>query len=322
MTKHKSERIQPKFKFSIRLSGKSLQRIGAALGGFWIASLGLNLLWPEIDHISYQNIQHSSRVNKGILPKKDINILIIGTNENKYVKEKTTIDQIVSTDVDSLIILGIKADEPSIVVQIPTEIGIRLPGENKVKRFSQLYSEGGIALTKDVISEVIGIPNDSIHRYILISHTAIKTLINAVGGLEITLKEPLQSTYRVRGYVLSLPKGKQILNAEQVLQLIKYRDDIYDNRGRRKRRSLVYKAFIKKLNNPKVLAKLPDLLQIILTSTKTNLTYQELLSLAEASLTSNKETIFTQIPLTQETKNQIIREPDPALINRFWIKEL
>ncbi len=298
--------------------GRSLLKIGAGLGGFWIASIGFNILFHHKNHISLETRKDTYELNNNALPKKPIMIIVIGTSENNRTRANK---QSNPKRIEMIFLIRSKPDEPLRIVQIPINIAVKLPGNSNITTISQLYNKGGVALVSDVTAELLGIENQLIQRYILLSSNSIETLINSIGGIEIDLQKPLRSAYNVNGYSLSLKEGNHSLNSQQVLQLISYRDNIYDEEGRRNRRKVVLKGINKKLRNPYIQKKYPDLIQIFNASIKTNISYQEFISLSSTYLSNKTTPIFSTVPLLPRRKEQLLRQIEPGFQIKFILEK-
>ena len=71
-TKKRKSRLLGKY------PGRTLNRIGTLLGGIWIASKLLSIIWPEPDQIS-SNTLFEKQVNKIKTPNHPLSIVLIGT---------------------------------------------------------------------------------------------------------------------------------------------------------------------------------------------------------------------------------------------------
>ena len=60
-------------------------------------------------------------------------------------------------NADSLMLVQISAGEPLQVLQLPTELAVNLPGSETLQSLADAYQQGGVALTADVIAEVVGL---------------------------------------------------------------------------------------------------------------------------------------------------------------------
>lgn len=147
------------------------------------------------------------------------------------------------------------------------------------------YFEGGMGLLQKIISTNLGIP---IHYYGKISYTAFKDSVDAVGGIDITIKtdDPrgimdrnFDWQCRYKCYKVKYPNGPVHLNGEQALLLARARGANGNNYGtgndfgRTERQRQMLVAVKKKALSSGVIAnpaKLGDLLDAAGDNVKTN----------------------------------------------------
>lgn len=120
---------------------------------------------------------------------------------------------------DTIMVISIKPEEnKAAIVSIPRDLYINNPGWGNKIKINAVYAAGeengkkqGIADMEKVVSEVAGIP---IHYGASINFDGFKQLIDAIGGVEITLdesfEEPMQfnEPHVCDPYVFTVPTGK------------------------------------------------------------------------------------------------------------------
>jgi LCP family protein required for cell wall assembly len=97
------------------------------------------------------------------------------------------------------------------------------------------YPNGGMGLLEKVIEQTFQIP---VNYYGLVNYNAMKDAVNAVGGIDITIKsEDPRGIYdpsidwSTNGPLVKLSNGKHHLNGEQALDLARARGDAYGSYG-------------------------------------------------------------------------------------------
>lgn len=127
-----------------------------------------------------------------------------------------------NTDVLCLVTFGGGADFIR-VLQIPRDTYYDFGGvQNKINQlFASMRAKGktteeSMVALKDALSAQLSIP---IHGYIGISTKAFKSMVNAIGGVDIELDKNLS----IYDGVLELKQGKNHLNAEDALTFVRYR---------------------------------------------------------------------------------------------------
>lgn len=98
---------------------------------------------------------------------------------------------------DTIMILSIKPDEnKAAMISIPRDLYVNVPGTGDRQKINAVHFYGeqkgkgqGLEDMKTIIGEVLGIP---IHYATSINFEGFKQLIDAVGGIEITLDQPFE----------------------------------------------------------------------------------------------------------------------------------
>jgi hypothetical protein len=87
---------------------------------------------------------------------------------------------------------------------------------------------------------------------------------------------------------INLKKGKQHLNGDKALQLLRFRHDENGDIGRIQRQQMVIRALIEQSLNPVTLTQLPKILNVVKEHIDTNLTVEELLALVSFAVRTNR----------------------------------
>ena len=145
---------------------------------------------------------------------------------------------------DSIMIMSIDTRaHKAFLLSVPRDLWVNIPHEGHAKinetyvdgkndNFSEDgYPAGGMGLLEKVISENFGIP---INYYALINYDALRQAVDAVGGIDYTVKstdprglyDP-NTDYKTGGPLVKLTNGVHHLNGEQALDLARARGDSY-----------------------------------------------------------------------------------------------
>jgi len=126
--------------------------------------------------------------------------------------------------------------------------------------------------TVAVVEELTGVKID---YYVLFKTKVLRELVDAVGGVEVTVpfnmnyEDPYQDLY------IHLKKGTQILNGKQAEQFVRYRSGYANGDvGRIKTQQTFIKAMILRCLEPQNLIKVGTLVNIGLENTNTNITQE------------------------------------------------
>jgi hypothetical protein len=79
---------------------------------------------------------------------------------------------------------------------------------------------------------------------------------------------------------INLAEGLQVLNGDQAEQFARFRKDANGDIGRVQRQEILLTSLQKRLNNPTIIPRIPQAINILQKSVDTNLTMEEVLALA------------------------------------------
>jgi hypothetical protein len=90
---------------------------------------------------------------------------------------------------------------------------------------------------------------------------------------------------------VNLKAGKQHLNGDQALQLLRFRHDDLGDIGRIQRQQLVIRTLMEQALNPVTLARLPQILSVVQSHIDTNLNVEELVALLGFAMRTNRSDV-------------------------------
>jgi LCP family protein required for cell wall assembly len=150
------------------------------------------------------------------------------------------------TDSIMLISIDTKTNK-AFMLSIPRDLWVKIPGDGHAKvnsvyvageenEFNEYgYPEGGMGQLEQTIGEALDMP---IHYYALVNYTALRQSVDAVGGVDVTIKsddprglyDP-NIDWSTRGPLVKLTNGTHHLNGRQALNLARARGDAYNSYG-------------------------------------------------------------------------------------------
>ncbi len=149
---------------------------------------------------------------------------------------------------DSIMILSMDTKNKSAyMLSVPRDLYVDIPGnghakineayvDGKADDFNTSgYFPGGMGLLQQTIEENFNI---NLNYYALVNYTALRDMVNAVGGIDYTVKsvdprglyDP-SIDYTTRGPLVKLTNGKHVLTGQQALNLARARGDAYGSYG-------------------------------------------------------------------------------------------
>ena len=297
---------------------RTLLRLTAALGGLWLTAAALSLIWPKPDQIAVRNPSAEDPTTLAPLPSSPVTILVIGVDADQLSDLNNKAAPLGPANADSLMLVQITANKAVEVLQLPTELGVNLPGSKTIQPLAASYRKGGVGLTADVINEIVDLPEGVPQRYLVISRKGLRTLVDGIGQLEITLGQPYASQDKTQGYAINLQAGRQILNGVQAEQLTRYRSNPKDDVNRRKRQQMLVLALVDQLRQASAISNLSLLLNELSDEIQTDLSRNEILSLVAAVLTSPSSPEISQLSLAKRAGDQILRHLNQAEPLQSW----
>ncbi len=168
----------------------------------------------------------------------------------------------------------------------------------KNMQICKAYGEDGINGLKKELKNLTGLPID---RYVLIKYDGFMKMVDEIGGVTLTVPEPMDYEDAAQGLSIHLTAGEQTLNGENALDFVRYCHYMDGDLGRIRAQQSFAKAFAKqamiKMSTPKELAKLGA------EAVETDLTAEELLWLSGVALKGDTQADITVEVLPGLTAN-------------------
>ena len=207
------------------------------------------------------------------------------------------------------------------LLQIPPELKVMLPGR-QLKSLQQLYGIGGVALTSDVVSQLLGGSGEPLRpdRYALIPMNSLSRAIDAAGGIPFLLQTPLRYQDKAGGLNINLEAGQQWLSGTHALQLLRLRGTGSEG-ARRQRQQELLLPMAERLGDPAVVPLLPELLQELNNTSSTNLSKGEILSLLAAGLQQPSTMRITRLPLRTEGGSPRLDQNQASSVLGRWLSQ-
>ncbi|WP_253276434.1 LCP family protein [Synechococcus sp. PCC 6312] len=196
---------------------------------------------------------------------------------------------------DTMLLARLNPDHNSVtVLTIPRDSRVEIPGYG-MQKINAANAFGGAPLATQVVSHTLNyVPVD---RYIRISTQAFRELVDLIGGVEVNVPVRMQYTDNTQKLFIDLQPGLQTLNGDQAEGFVRFRHDGLGDIGRAQRQQILLKALQKKISNPLMLAKLPQLYQVMQQYMDTDLSFGEMMAILQFGLgTSSKNINMLLLP--------------------------
>lgn len=193
---------------------------------------------------------------------------------------------------DSIMVLSVNThNNTAMMLSIPRDLWVNIPGYGHAK-INEAYPDGGMGLLQQVVQDNLGM---TIDYRALVNYGAFRDLVNAVGGITITVKSDdprgiydpdLDYTTRYCCALAKYSNGKHTLNGKQALNLARARGEAYGSYGYAQSdftRTMYQREMLiavkDKADKPSVIAnpfKVSSLVDAVGNNVKTNLKLNEI----------------------------------------------
>lgn len=228
----------------------------------WIGVYSINrVIGEDSTALTGGNNEKSSLTKK----KNEINALVSGTNQNL---------------TDTMIYVNYNVETGKVaMMSIPRDTYIT--NEYCVgHKLNALYRGKNTQAFIEQIEDLIGV---NIDYYLIFDSKMLIEIVDKVGGVEVDVPMRMKYDDPTQNLHIDLKKGTQVLNGKQAEQFVRYRkgnDGSGYARGDIQRTEVqqqFIKNFISTVLSTKNLTKIPDLINIALDNTDTNITAREAL---------------------------------------------
>lgn len=143
-------------------------------------------------------------------------------------------------------------------------------------KINEMTAYGGMENIRDfTIDEIENMIGSKVDNYIIINLDAFRKIVDAIGGVEVDVPQRMKYTDNAQGLYIDLSPGVQTLDGDKAEQLVRYRQYLNGDVDRIQVQQLFLKAFAKKVMSPQMLAKIPQIVPIVFSSIKTDVSLTE-----------------------------------------------
>lgn len=156
-----------------------------------------------------------------------VNVLLVGYSVDDPGHQGATL-------TDSIMLLSLSTKgQRSYTLSIPRDLYVNIPSFGYAK-INEAYKDGGMKLLEQVVSKDLNI---NLNYYMLIDYSAVRNLVNALGGIDVKIQSPdPRGLYdpninKADGGPLKLTNGWHHLDGQTALNLTRARGDDYRSYG-------------------------------------------------------------------------------------------
>ena len=201
-----------------------------------------------------------------------MNILLMGVDSNGRNTQR-----FVGTRSDTMMVVCVDPEAKKVgVVSIPRDSRVAIPGHGDDK-INAAHAFGGPDLAVSTVQSVFSVPID---KYVVVDAQGLKRLFEILGPVEVLVEKKMFYNDRAAGLHIALKPGLQTLDPTQAEEYVRFRHDRTGDIGRIDRQQWFIRQVYKKLQEPQIILKLPDLFNAANEYVVTNLSVQEMAQLA------------------------------------------
>ena len=227
------------------------------------AGIGLKAYFffnPEPQTIR-ERIEHDEETGR-------INLLLVG------------LDEVPGEDInrsDSIAFVSIDIDDKVVrMLSIPRDTRVQIP-DRGWQKLNHAYAYGGVDLLKTTLVNYLGVP---IPYHVIVNLDSFPELVDLIGGVTINVPKRLRYTDKAGGVHIDIPAGEQHMDGKTALGYVRFRHDALGDIGRVERQQVFMMAVFRKMKDPSMITKVPELIRQSLRLVKTNLTLSQAVQLA------------------------------------------
>ena len=237
-----------------------------------------------------------------------INVLIMGCDHDY---DDRTQQPILTTPgrSDSIMMARIDFDHKTIkCLTIPRDTAVQIPGHKGLHKINAAHEFGDNALAVQTVKERLGIQAD---YYFTLDFESFQKVVDAIGGVNVVVHKKLDyDDFWGKLHIHLLP-GLQRLNGYKAMGYVRIRHSDSDLM-RSERQHEFIEAMRAQIMKPENFLKLPDVMNHVTQDMKSDLTQEQMLSLAKFAKGLKKEDIQLSTLPNYEGRSYCSIYPDKA----------
>lgn len=199
----------------------------------------------------------------------EVNVLLLGSDARGDEKDGRS---------DSLMIANYNQESNEVkLISIMRDSFVNIPGYGEQK-INAAFSLGGPELVRKTIKENFDI---DVHNYAIVDFTGFPKIVDVIApnGIEVDIESTMSY-----GIEMVLQPGTQVLNGEELLGYVRYRNDSESDFGRVRRQQEVLSKLKSKAISVHSLVSLPKMLGVINPLVDTNVDNKTILTIGKGLL--------------------------------------
>lgn len=237
-----------------------------------------------------------------------ITFLVAGIDS--YMEDKDTDNKMTGMRSDTLMLVKVNFINNKIdILSIPRDS--RVPVRGKLDKINAAHSFGGTNLMLKTVNDFTGL---DIEHYVKVDYKAVKAMVDAIGGIDINITEPMHyhdpafkdEENPGRGLKIDFEPGIEHLDGQKAMEYLRYRSYKEGDIRRIQNQQYFMTEFIKQGKDKIGLTDIPSLVATYFKYVKTDFTMKDMIKLAKAGLHLELNNInLEKLPGHGETINRV-----------------
>ena len=212
----------------------------------------------------YQDYEEKQSLRQSAIAPRFIgytNILLLGLDDGQTHE--------LGQQADTILLVSLDKEKGDIrVISIPGGTMTMIAGRPTPEKISQAYAYGGVALTRQTVTTMTGIP---IQRYAAIDAKTVAAIIDALGGMDLYVEYDMDYEDPEDELYIHIKKGYQHMDGNTAQKYLRYRGGELGDVGRVQRQNRFIKALYERLLRINTVTSLPLLVDIVQNRVNTNM---------------------------------------------------
>lgn len=181
-----------------------------------------------------------------------MNLLVMGVDSNGRDAQRY-----LGTRSDAMLLVSLDPVQKKVgVVSIPRDTRVQIEGHG-LDKINSAHALGGPELAVSTVKNTFLVQID---HYVAVDTKGLKTLFDALGTVEVLVEKPMHYHDRSAGLNICLEPGVRTLDPTEVEGYLRFRHDAMGDIGRVERQQWFLRQVTRKLKDPQVILRLPQLI--------------------------------------------------------------
>ncbi|OUM93700.1 MAG: transcriptional regulator [Thermobacillus sp. ZCTH02-B1] len=191
---------------------------------------------------------------------------------------------------DALIVTVVRPrDAALLIVSIPRDTRVEIPGRKKPDKIAHAYAYGGAALAVETVEKFLGLRID---HYASINFRGFREAIDAIGGIRLPVEKDLVNDDPGHEHFV-VKAGQPFYNGEDALNYVRFREDAGGDASRARRQQIFLRAILDRASEIGEWRRIPELIDIMGNNFATDIPPDEMVRLAERMIAAGPHPVHS-----------------------------